>query len=238
MINLCIWLDITHSRINRIQLVTLISKTPAGTEAFPIPLDENNARSLLNDWLRDADQKHRERKEAREKAQAFTCEHFLHGALPQWSIRTDLTLPFETTFAIDQTTLGSTRLELAYYEGDQLLARGAAIYGQLTAEGIKVRFSNPQVTVERRTLDEPLSLCLLDNWAHGISPVLRRQRTRLPGGSSSFRESLRALATGGHVQLLDGIRTGSASHPSGLFSSPVKVQLQTPWRRMRRMVVG
>lgn len=141
----------------------LNQQAPGWTDAFPIPLDENNARSLLNDWLRDADQKYRERKETREKVQAFTCEHFLYGALPQWSIRTDLTLPFETTFVIDQTTLGSTRLELAYYEGDLLLARGAAIYSQLTVEGIKVRFANPQVTVERRTLDEPLSLRLLDN---------------------------------------------------------------------------
>ena len=141
----------------------LNQQDPGWTEAFPIPLDENNARSLVNDWLRDADQKHRERKEARKNAQAFTCEHFLHGALPQWSIRTDLILPSEETFAIDPTTLGRTRLELAYYEGERLLARGGAVYGQLTTEGIKIRFANPQVTVERHTLDEPLSLRLLDN---------------------------------------------------------------------------
>lgn len=141
----------------------LDQQAPGWTDAFPIPLDESNARTLLNDWLRDAGQKRQERKEALEKARAFTCEHFLHGTLPQWSICTDLILPSETTFAIDPTTLGSTRLELAYYEGDRLLARGAAVYGQLTAEGIKVRFANPQVTVERRTLDEPLSLRLLDN---------------------------------------------------------------------------
>lgn len=137
--------------------------TPGWTDAFPIPLDESNARTLLNDWLRDAGQKRQERKEAVERARAFTCEHFLHGSLPQWSIRTDLTLPPEETFAVDPTTLGSTRLELAYYEGDRLLARGGSVYGQLTAESIKVRFSNPQVTVARRSLEEPLSLRLLDN---------------------------------------------------------------------------
>lgn len=59
------------------------------TDAFPIPLDESNARTLLNDWLRDAGQKRQERKEALEKARAFTCEHFLHGTLPQWSICTE-----------------------------------------------------------------------------------------------------------------------------------------------------
>jgi len=141
----------------------LDQQAPGWTDAFPIPLDESNARTLLNDWLRDAGQKRQERKEALEKTRAFTCEHFLHGTPPQWSIRTDLILPPEATFAIDPTTLGSTRLELAYYEGERLLARGGAVYGQLIAEGIRVRFANPQVTVERRTLDEPLSLRLLDN---------------------------------------------------------------------------
>lgn len=141
----------------------LDQQAPGWTDAFPIPLDESNARTLLNDWLRDAGQKRQERKEALEKGRAFICEHFLHGSLPQWSIRTDLTLPPEETFAVDPTTLGSTRLELAYYEGDRLLARGGSVYGQLTVEGIKVRFANPQVTVERRALEEPLSLRLLDN---------------------------------------------------------------------------
>ncbi|WP_017940171.1 STY4851/ECs_5259 family protein [Zestomonas thermotolerans] len=136
---------------------------PGWTDAFPIPLDESNARTLLNDWLRDAGQKRQERKEALEKGRAFTCEHFLHGSLPQWVIRTDLILPPEETFAVDPTILGSTRLELAYYEGDRLLARGGSVYGQLSVDGIKVRFSNPQVTVERRALEEPLSLRLLDN---------------------------------------------------------------------------
>lgn len=136
---------------------------PGWTGAFPIPLDESNARTLLNDWLRDAGQKRQERKEALDKARAFTCEHFLQGTLPQWSIRTELILPQETTFAIDPASLNSTRLELAYYEGERLLARGPAAYGQLVEQGITVRLANPQVTLERRRLDEPLSLRLLDS---------------------------------------------------------------------------
>jgi hypothetical protein len=133
------------------------------TTAFPIPLDEANARTLLNDWLRDAGQKRQERKEALEKARGFTCEHFLHGTLPHWSIRTDLFLPSEATFAIDPTSLGSTRLELVYYEGQRLLARGGAVYGKFTPDGFKVRFANTQVTVERYALDEPLSLRLMES---------------------------------------------------------------------------
>ena len=118
----------------------------------------------------------------------------------------------EATFAIDPTTLGSTRLELAYYEGERLLARGGAVYGQLTAEGIRVRFANPQVTVERRTLDEPLSLRLLDN-GRTVHCLFFDDSALDYREAPWFRESLRALATGGHLQLLGGVRTGSASHP-------------------------
>ena len=73
----------------------LDQQAPGWTDAFPIPLDESNARTLLNDWLRDAGQKRQERKEALEKTRAFTCDHFLHGTPPQWSIRTDLILPLK-----------------------------------------------------------------------------------------------------------------------------------------------
>ncbi|PSJ44504.1 hypothetical protein C7H85_14405 [Zobellella endophytica] len=136
---------------------------PSWANAFPIPLDENNARLLLNEWLRDAGQKRQERKEALERARAFTCEHFLYGTLPQWSVYTELILPAETTFQLDVNNLNSTRLELAYYEGERLLARGPAVYGQVTEQGIKVRFSNTQVTLARQKIDEPVSLRLLDN---------------------------------------------------------------------------
>ncbi len=137
--------------------------TPGWTDAFPIPLDETNARTLLNDWLRDAGQRRQERKEALEKAKAFTCEHFLHGTLPQWLICTELFLPEEIAFSVDLKSLGSTRFELAYFEGERLLVRGSAVYGQLTEQGVKVCLASPQVSLERRKLSEPLSLRMLDN---------------------------------------------------------------------------
>lgn len=136
---------------------------PGWTHTFPIPLDKSNARRLINDWLRDAGQKRQERKTALERARAFTCEHFLHGEITQWTICTNLILPSEEIFEVDPKMLGRTRFELAYYEGDQLLVRGKAIYGQITDDGIKVRFPNTLVPLVRRALDEPLSLRLLDN---------------------------------------------------------------------------
>lgn len=136
---------------------------PQWHEAFPIPLDATNARHLLGEWLRDAGMKRQERKDALAKLKAFTCEHVLVGHLPNWSILTELNLPHEALLAIDPASLRSTRLELAYFEGEALLARGPAVYAQLADQGVKVRFSNVQVTLQRRRLDRPVSLRVMDN---------------------------------------------------------------------------
>lgn len=141
----------------------LDNAAPYWSGAFPIPLDETNARRLINDWLRDAGQKRQERKEALERARDFTCEHVLQGVLPAWVIRTELILPQHTTFTIDLTQLSSTRLDVAYYEGEHILARGGAVYGQLSGDNLQVRFSNTQVTLERRHMSEPVTMRLLDN---------------------------------------------------------------------------
>ena len=136
---------------------------PEWTEAFPIPLDETNARGLINDWLHDAGKQRLDRKEGLIQARAFTCEHFLLGTLPDWRIRTELALPKEHSFDIDAQQLGSTRLDQAYYEGEHILARGPAVYAQLNESCLTIRFSNPSISIERRRLGEPVTLRLLDN---------------------------------------------------------------------------
>jgi hypothetical protein len=136
---------------------------PEWTQAFPIPLDESNARGLINDWLRDAGEKRQARKEILERSRAFTCEHFLREVLPEWDILTEIILPSEEILKIDAENLSGTRLELAYYEGERLLARGAAVYGEFVNGGLKVRFINTQVSLNRRNLTEPVNLHFLDS---------------------------------------------------------------------------
>jgi len=136
---------------------------PGWPSDFPIPLDEENARTLINEWLKDAVQRRQERTEALAKARDFSCEHHLHGQLPAWHIRSELLLPTEAVLAIDISLLSSTRLELGFYEGEQLLARGGAVYGQLVDGGLKVRFPNTQITLARKNIAEPVSLRLLEN---------------------------------------------------------------------------
>lgn len=131
--------------------------------AFPIPLDEDNARGLINEWLKDAGQRRQERKEEEDKARAFTCKHRLLGELPNWRIRTELILPQKIILPLDASQLSSTRLELGFYEGEFLLAKGGAVYGQLAEGCLSVRFPNTEISLERCELREPVSLRLLEN---------------------------------------------------------------------------
>ena len=136
---------------------------PHWHEAFPIPLDETNARHLLNEWLRDAGIKRQERKEALAKARAFNCEHIQQGQLPHWTILTELNLPPETLLPIDPSSLRNTRFELAYFEGETLLERGPAVYAQLAEKAVKIRFANVQVSLRRRYLNKPVSLRVMES---------------------------------------------------------------------------
>jgi len=130
---------------------------------FPIPLDEENATILISEWLMDAGKRKNERLKELEKASYFTCENYLFGELPQWNIKTLLILPTEELFDIDLLALTSTRLELAYYEGDTLLARGGVVYAQVENKGIVVRFPKREVTLERSNVVESVNMRLLSN---------------------------------------------------------------------------
>ena len=131
--------------------------------AFPIPLDETNARSLVNDWLRDAGRRNQERKESLERERKFGCEHRLVGGPENWSIRAEVTIPAEETFAVDVRSLGGTRLALAFYEGERLIVQGGPVYGHLGDGTMTVRYSISQFSLERSNLREPLTLRLLES---------------------------------------------------------------------------
>lgn len=132
-------------------------------KTFPIPLDEVNARGLINDWLKDAGKRRQERKEKIESLHAFTCAHRLLGELPNWKISTELSLPEKEMLDLSASDISSTRLQMAFYEGESLLARGGVIYGHMTDEGVAVHFPKSNITLERRKPDEPLTLRLLAN---------------------------------------------------------------------------
>ena len=128
---------------------------------FPIPLDETNARSLVNDWLHDAGKRDQERKEVLARERQYGCEHLLIGDATSWIIKTELTMPSEESFTVDGRALGSTRLTLAFYEGEKLIAHAGAVYGQLQDGHLRVRYPAHTFCVERKDLTAPVSLRLL-----------------------------------------------------------------------------
>ncbi len=136
----------------------LDNHNPGWCSEFPIPLDEDNARKLINEWLKTAGKK------SVQEGRVFICRHQLLGELSDWRILTQLTLAQNTTFKVNLSKLNSTRFELGFYEGDRLLAKGGAIYGQIVDEdSISVRFSSTLISLERRDICQPVSLQLLEN---------------------------------------------------------------------------
>lgn len=131
--------------------------------AFPIPLDAGNARGLINEWLKDAGERRQERKEAEERAVAFTCSHRLYGELPDWCIQTEAIIPRNARIQLGDRRLSSTRMEICFYEGERMLAKGGVVYGQLEGESLSVRFPVTQLSLRRRTPQDPLSMRLLEN---------------------------------------------------------------------------
>lgn len=129
---------------------------------FPIPLDEANGRRLLNDWLKDAEQQRHQRAEEIARMVAFTCMHRLSGEPPNWKLTTDLILGESAWFETGDTPLRNTRLELAVFDGDRLLAKGGAVYAQNTENGWTVRFPRRRLAIERGDITAPLSLRLLE----------------------------------------------------------------------------
>lgn len=131
--------------------------------AFPIPLDESNARGLINEWLKDAGERRQERKEAEARVQAFTCSHRLYGDLPDWCIQTEVLIPRDASIPMGGRHLSNTRMEICFYEGERMLAKGGAVYGQLEGETLSVRFPVVQLSLRRRVPQDPLTMRLLEN---------------------------------------------------------------------------
>lgn len=129
---------------------------------FPIPISEENGRNLINEWLKDAEQRRVEKKEVEAKKLEFTCSHKLVGSIKDWKISTQLFLPREHSFEIDPKLISSTRLELGFYEGGNLLAKGGVVYGSLENNILNLRFPSPNIPLNRQEITEPVILKLLD----------------------------------------------------------------------------
>ena len=165
------------------QLVTLVENHPITDQedpakyldeyadgwrrGFPIPLGEENGRALVNEWLRRADRSRGERLKKVEELAVNRCTHWLHSDhFHERALVTEIVLPKEIRFVVDPLLLHSTRLELGFYEGKNLLAKAGAVYGQLVGDvgaGVEmlVRLPRQHFRLERRQKEQLLKIAFL-----------------------------------------------------------------------------
>jgi hypothetical protein len=131
----------------------------------PLPVGEENARTLLNEWLKDANKTREEKASLVADTKNYTCEHYLHGGIDNWSIKTNVFLPGEIKIELEKSRVGSTRLELAFYEGDDLLTRAGILYGHVNDERtlISAKINQRVASLVRRHPDRPLTAHFLSN---------------------------------------------------------------------------
>jgi len=130
---------------------------------FPIPLDAANARTLVNDWLLLAGSQRKKQIQKIERSREFTCEQFLHGSGADWQLRADVLLPNEKVFTVDNNEITTTRLQICLYEGDALVARGGFVYGQMEESGIRIRFPQNRISLERKDPESQIVFKLVAN---------------------------------------------------------------------------
>lgn len=136
----------------------LNSHYPQWRDEFPLPLEEENGHSLVNEWLRDAGVRLEERKRAEEMAGYFTCEHRIDGPIELSRLLAEIRLAPLLEVKLDGRRLSTTRVELALYEGDQMVLRLGAAYGRLEGDVLAVKLPTEIVKCRRKSPDKPLFL--------------------------------------------------------------------------------
>ncbi|PSL13082.1 hypothetical protein CLV44_11479 [Marinobacterium halophilum] len=136
----------------------LNSHYPQWRDEFPLPLEEENGHSLVNEWLRDAGVRLEERKRAEEMARYFTCEHRIDGSIELARLLAEVRLAPSLQVKLDGRKLSTTRVELALYEGDQMVLKLGAAYGRLEGDVLAVKLPAEVVKCRRKSPDKPLFL--------------------------------------------------------------------------------
>lgn len=143
----------------------LDEKAPEWRKQSPLPVSEGNARNLINEWLRDAGRSRSEKKRLEADEKNWTCEHWLKGTYENWAIETEVFLPAEITIELEGHSIQSTRLEIAFYEGDSLLKRSGIAHGKVNDDRsqISVKINSRAIPVVRSKPELPLTVQFLSN---------------------------------------------------------------------------
>lgn len=141
---------------------------PTWRSEFPIPLDEDNARNLINEWLKTANEQHKQQAQKSKDIQVLYCTHLLNNFDPDvnnWKIQTSVYLPKKIELLIDCAHLTSTRFELAFYEGERMIKKAGVAYAEIDHQNNKVVVSilSQKFDFNRHAVNEPVKLCFFQS---------------------------------------------------------------------------
>jgi hypothetical protein len=131
---------------------------PRWREEFPLPLEQDNGEALVNEWLVDASVQVEKRRQARDLARAFSCEHYMSGTLASPRLEAQVWLGNSLQIDIEGHSITNTRIELAIYEGERLVLKLGADYGRVEGPLMTVRLPVETASVSRKQPERPLLL--------------------------------------------------------------------------------
>lgn len=145
----------------------LDQKKPTWRSEFPIPLDEQNARNLINEWLKSANEQHQQQSQKSKDIQTLYCIHqlILNDDINHWNIQTSVYLPKKIEFSIESMLPTSTRFELAFYEGEKMVHKAGIAYAEVDTKNNKVILSIllQKHELMRYVINEPVKLCFFQS---------------------------------------------------------------------------
>lgn len=135
---------------------------------FPIPLDIENGRRLINEWLIQAEKsRHQsalEKKRQVELLSEFTSENYFQLSNYGVDVTSEVIIPRELKIKLSEHDIISTRFEPLIYEGNRLIYRGSPIYGSLEQQAfIQLVFKRTRMEVKRSACAEPLTFKLVSH---------------------------------------------------------------------------
>ncbi|EAQ32829.1 STY4851/ECs_5259 family protein [Idiomarina baltica] len=136
---------------------------------FPIPLDIENGRRLINDWLIQAEKsRHQsalEKKRQAELLSEFTSDNYFQLSNRGVDVTSEVVIPRELKIKRSEQEIISTRFEPLIYEGNRLIFRGSPIYASLDQKQdcIQLTFKRTRVEVKRSASAEPLTFKLVSH---------------------------------------------------------------------------
>lgn len=143
----------------------LDKNAPDWRRQSPLPVSESNARKLINEWLKDAGKSRCEKRKLEADERNFTCDHWLKGTYESWVIETEVFLPSEIKIKLEDYSIKSTRVEIAFYEGESLLTRSGIAHGKVSDDrfAITVKINSRAISVIRTKPELPLTVQFLSN---------------------------------------------------------------------------